>query len=276
LLDCDPRGTLALAEQAHLAVPKSVWVATVRARLLGTVAAAEEAIALDPNHVPAQLALASALLNEKQVDRASVVLRRIGPDQDFESRGLKGRVHLLKNDARRALTEVTAEGEGVDILRIEPTAGLDWPWIDFQVRALASAQLGKAKEAARWLAGFPAGSLKELREALEQHTKAAENLMKAMALLLEDSRDKGLPCDATAVTLARLRVLAGQTDLAVALVSANPDRLSAFCSGLSALLWTLGPAQSQSTASTDQLRAMCAPKSPNASPVTEPKECSIP
>jgi hypothetical protein len=256
-----------------------VWIATVRARLLGTVVAAEEAVALAPNHVPAQLALASALLNEKQVSKADTVVRRISRDQAFEARGLKGRVRLLKKDARRAMTEATAGnmvGLGADILGIEPTAGLDWPWIDIQVRALASAQLGKTKEAARWLAGFPAGTLKELRESVAQHAKAAEQLMNAMALLIEESDDKSVPRDAMAVSLARLRVIAGQIDLAVALVSANPERLTTFCTGLSELLWTLETTQSRPTVGADQLRAVCTPNNPHATPITESAECTIP
>lgn len=275
LLGCDPRRTLELAAQAQRAVPKSVWIATVRARLLGTVAAAEAALALDPGHVPAQLALAAALLNDKQTHRAAALLRTLPSDEPSEAAGLKGRVRLLANDPRRAATEATREngvGAGGDALRIEPTAGLDWPWTAVQVRALASAQLGKAREAARWLVGVPVGTLGELREALEQHTKAAQQLMNAMALLIEDSRDLGVPRDAAAVALARLRVLAGQPDAAAALVSASPQRMSAFCTGLSVLLWSLGPGEPRTQA--EQLRALCTPKTPNAAPVTEPMACS--
>ena len=278
LLRCDPRRTLELAEQADRLVPRSPWIDTVRARLLGTVDAAERAEGHDRHHIPARLALASALLNEKKVNRAAEILRDIDSRKFPEAAELKGRLYLLKNDPKRALTEamvgkpVAPDGDYFRVVEYgnEPTAGLDWPWIDAQVRSLAGAQLGKAREAARWLAAFPVGTLKELREALAQHTKAAEQLMSAMAMLIEDTRDKGLPRDSTAVTLARLRVLAGQTDQAVALVSSTPDRLTEFCTGLSEFLWILDLDKPQPASTHEQLRALC-----KGMPRTEPAECSL-
>jgi hypothetical protein len=277
LLRCDPLRTLELVEQAHRLVPGSVWIATVRARLLSTVAAAEEAVALDPKHLPAQLALASALLNEKQADRAAKVLRHISAAKLPEAKDLKARMYLLKNNARRAAIEAMAGkpvGVGADIIRIEPTAGLDWPWIDVQVEALTSAELGKEREGVQSLGDVPVGTLKELREAAAAHSKAAERLMKAMARISEDSHEQDVVRDDMAVSLARLRVFAGQTDLAAALVGANSARLTAFCTGLSELLWTLGPSQSASAAG--QLRALCKSKNLNTTLLTEPIECSKP
>jgi hypothetical protein len=265
-------------------VPNSPWIATVRARLLGTVEAAEQANAFAFDDIPAQLALASALLNENRLELAAKVLRRFNSRDYPEAAALNARMYLLKNDAKRAVTEAMIgkpvapdlDSFQVSVRRTEPTSGLDWPWIDAQVEALAKAQLGKADEGARRLGGIPVGTLKELREAVAQNTKAAEQLMNAMSRLIEDTRDKGVPRDEMAVSLARLRVIADQTDLAAALVSASPKRLTPFCTGLSSLLWTLGSIQSRPTAHADRLRAMCTPKSPNATPVTEPMECSIP
>jgi hypothetical protein len=78
-----------------------------------------------------------------------------------------------------------------------------------------------------------------------------------------------------AVSLARLRVIAGQPDLATALVSTNPRRLERFCIGLSELLWTAGLDKSKGAVVVDRLRAMCTPEALNAQPLTEPAECSI-
>jgi tetratricopeptide (TPR) repeat protein len=277
LLGCDPRRTLALAEEAYRAAPRSVWVATIRARLRGSLSSAEEAAALDPDHFSAQLALIWALLNEGQTERAAKVLRKLKSLRVPGSRGLSARLYLAKDDARGALKEAAAEGpvgSGGDIILPEATAGLDWPWIDPQVAALASAKLGRAKEAAQWLSGIPAGTLPELRAEVTSHTKTAEQLMDAMARTVENVREEDVVRDAMAVSLARLRVIAGQSVLATALVSTNPRRLERFCTSLSELLWTAGLDKSKD-AVVDRLRATCTPEAPNAQPLTEPAECRV-
>ena len=278
LLGCDPRRTLALAEEAYRAAPRSVWVATIRARLRGSLSSAEDAAALDPNHFSAQLALISALLNEGQTERAAKALRKLNSQRIPGSRGLSARLSLAKDDARGALKEASAEGPvglGGDVILPEATAGLDWPWIDPQVAALASAKLGRAKEAAQRLSGIPAGTLPELRAEVASHTKAAEQLMAAMARTVENAREEDEVRNEMAVSLARLRVIAGQPDLATALVSTNPRRLERVCIGLSELLWTAGLDKSKGAVVVDRLRAMCTPEALNAQPLTEPAECSI-
>ncbi len=273
LLGCDPRQTLALAEQAHRALLRSVWAATIRARLLGSAAAAEEALAIDPDHVSAQLALASALLNEGQMDRAAKALRKLKQSRTPGASGLSARLSLAKGDARAALKEAVAEspiGLGGDIILPEATAGLDWPWIDAQIAALANAKLGQARKAAQRLSGIPAGTLPELRAEVARHTKVAEQVMDAMAQTVDNAREEDVVRDEMAVSLARLRVIAGQPDLARVLVSANAKRLESFCTGLSELFWTAGLEKGTAF---DELQNMCRINGPNAQPLTEPVEC---
>ena len=98
-------------------MPKSVRIATLRARLLGTATAANEALALDPAYLPAQLALASALLDKGRIREASAILRKI----DYpEAKGLKARVRLSRRDYRGAISELDQGGAyllgGDDIL----------------------------------------------------------------------------------------------------------------------------------------------------------------
>lgn len=275
LLGCDPRRTLDLAEQASRNVGGSVWIATVRARLLGTVTAAEQAVALDPDHIPAQFALASALLDQGKLDWASKVLRKINVAKAPEVRALKARLYLLKNNARSALAEAKAGpslGLDGDFLRVEPTSGLDWPWTREQVVALACARLGKASEAAKWLGMGPMGTLPELRGAVANHTKAGEQLMAAMERIVDNPREQDLVRDNTAVSLARLRVLADQPGSAILLVGANPKRRERFCAALAELLWTGG---GDKGAAFDELHDMCRIDGPNARPIIEPVECGL-
>ena len=190
-------------------------------------------------------------------------------------KAMRARIYLLRHDVNRALREATSRPLAIpelDMFMTEPTSGLDWPWLAPQVAALANAKLGRAEEGAHWLSGIPAGTLPELRAEVAGHSKAAEQLMDAMTRKVDNAREEGVVRDAMAVSLARLRVIAGQQDLAIALVNANAKRLEAFCVGLSELLWTAGLDQSKD-AVVDRLRATCTPKTPNARPVTEPVEC---
>ena len=61
-----------------------------------------------------------------------------------------------------------------------------------------------------------------------------------MAQTVDNAREEDVVRDEMAVSLARLRVIAGQPDLARVLVSANAKRSESFCTGLSELFWTAG------------------------------------
>jgi hypothetical protein len=78
----DRKAPVDLIEAARAAVPDSVWIETVRARALETVEAAESALRLDPEHVPAQVALAAA--HERKGDHRSA-LRILRPIRNLDT-----------------------------------------------------------------------------------------------------------------------------------------------------------------------------------------------
>jgi hypothetical protein len=196
LLGCDPRRTLEFAERARQALPRSAAIATVRARLLGTLPAAKEAVALAPRYLPAELALVSALLDDGRIEEASAALNSSTLARKAEASGLRARLRLSRRDYRGALAELRRGGRpisGTDGILSEPTAGLHWPWNDGQVHALAEAEVGDANVGALQLTGTHVGTLPELRTAVAQSTKGAQRLMAAMARLLADGSDHASP-----------------------------------------------------------------------------------
>jgi hypothetical protein len=276
LLGCDPRRTLDMVEQAQRLVPKSVSIATLRARLLSTATAAKEALALDPRYLPAQLALASALLDEGRLGEASAVLRKIDRP---EAKGLKARVRLAHREYRGALSELGQGGAyvlGGDIFLLEPNAGLRWPWNDDQVQALAQADLGKADYGARILFSDHVGTLPELRTAVAQRTKAAQRLMTAMGRLIDEARDVPESSAEMAVALARLRFVAGQIDEAVGLITVSPATRALFCATLPEFTWVLSAGGTQPVAESDRLQSVCSPDISQMKLPTEPPECMSP
>jgi len=66
-----------LAATARQRFPGSVRIATVYARAVGTLDAAQEAVRLDPRYAPAQVAYASALLAAGKPEQARVVLEAV-------------------------------------------------------------------------------------------------------------------------------------------------------------------------------------------------------
>ncbi len=265
-----------MVDRAQRLVPKSVRIATLRARLLGTATAAKEALALDPAYLPAQLALASALLDEGRVRDASALLRKI----DYpEAKGLKARVRLNRREYRRAISELGQGGAyvlGGDIFLLEPNAGLDWPWNDDQVLALAKAELGKADAGARHLFGDHVGSLPELRVAVVQRTKPAQQLMTAMGRLVDESHVAPEDRVEMAVALARLRFVAGQIDEAVGLITASPATRAHFCATLPELIWVLSAGGARPVSQSDRLLSLCSRQITNSKLATEPPGCASP
>ena len=73
----DARADPQLAEQATQRVPISVRLATIRARALGTVEAAEMALKVDPSYAPAQVALGMAWLERGNAQRAREILEKV-------------------------------------------------------------------------------------------------------------------------------------------------------------------------------------------------------
>jgi hypothetical protein len=100
--------------------PRSVRVATVRARAWNTVDAAREAVALDPAYVPAQVALGSALMDHDPA-AARAVLERV-PDLDRVPGGfvLLARSRLLMGDLSGAI-DAAGKERSTMLRTVEPS-----------------------------------------------------------------------------------------------------------------------------------------------------------
>jgi hypothetical protein len=278
LLGCDPRRTLEFVERARQVLPRSVAIATLQARLLGTLSAAKAAVALAPGYVPAKLALVSALLDDGRIKEASAALTSGALARKAEASGLRARLRLSRHDYRGALDELGRGGRpilGTDVILSEPTAGLRWPWNDGQVHALAEAEVGDAQVGALQLTGTHVGTLPELRTAVAQRTTGALRLMAAMGRLLVDKQQSPEYIVAMAVALARLKFIAGQVDEAASLISATPQRKSHFCATLPEFTWVMSAGGTKPVPLIDKLQSLCIPWGPKAKSLSEPRECDL-
>jgi hypothetical protein len=278
LLGCDPRRTLEFAERARQALPRSAAIATVRARLLGTLPAAKEAVALAPRYLPAELARVSALLDDGRIEEASAALNSSTLARTAEASGLRARLRLSRRDYRGALAELRRGGRpisGTDGILSEPTAGLHWPWNDGQVHALAEAEVGDANVGALQLTGTHVGTLPELRTAVAQSTKGAQRLMAAMARLLADKQQAPEAVVAMAVALARLKFIAGQVDAAASLIAATPQRTAHFCATLPEFTWLMSAGGTRPVPPLDKLQSLCTSRNSKEKALSEPSECDL-
>jgi hypothetical protein len=258
LLSCDPEQTLGLATRALSSVPSSAWIATVRARALGTVAAAEAAIALDPKHLPAQLALANALIDAGEIARAREIVEGMGRAKVVPREEIRARLALASHRWRDVFRGESNEGRFYDSSFVEPVAGDWWPWLVNQIWALADAKRGKVREAARSLGwAIEAGSLPELRDAVLRGDEAAVRLMHALQKNVEKG---GIDAEWPSVQLARLEIIAGNVDHAVSLITEKPASQikKVFCARLPELLWHAPSIKEKTPDAPARLRALCA------------------
>lgn len=112
-----------MAAKAALRFPRSARIATARARIVGTVAAAEQAVALDPNYAPAQVALAAALLQSGQAAEARALLERT-PHLAATTDGFSvlARAALDMQDVKAARRAARMALTGLDPDLVEPDA----------------------------------------------------------------------------------------------------------------------------------------------------------
>jgi tetratricopeptide (TPR) repeat protein len=168
---------LDLIEAARTAVPNSVWIETVRARALGTVEAAEAAVRLDPNHVPAQVALAAE--HERLGDHESTVriLRPI-PKLDWVVGGplLLARAAFALGDFELAATSAKRERDRQGSL-IEPVSGLLMVGEARVLEGDAWLRLGQADKA---LSAFYAADRHRSLEGRERLCRPTAELERAM------------------------------------------------------------------------------------------------
>lgn len=113
----------AIAAKAVVRFPTSARIATAKSRIVGTVASAEQALALDPAYAPAKVSLAAAMLHFGQPAEARALLERT-PNLGSTSDGFSVlaqaalRLHDLKAARKAAQTALT----GRDVELVEPDA----------------------------------------------------------------------------------------------------------------------------------------------------------
>jgi hypothetical protein len=97
----------AVADHATVRFPGSARIATVRARLHGSVRAAREALAVDASHPPAQVALGRALIAAGQLSEGTAALKKIPESTLRKTHGgmaALGRALLLTGNPNEAIT----------------------------------------------------------------------------------------------------------------------------------------------------------------------------
>lgn len=121
--DADRHALETLASQAFARFPQSVRIATVRARVLGTVDSAKQALAVDPNYLPAKIALAAAMVEAGQSKDAAILLERT-PDLGATSDGFAvlARARLRDGDLNGARKAAQMALTGRDVEQLEPDA----------------------------------------------------------------------------------------------------------------------------------------------------------
>jgi hypothetical protein len=143
----DP-GARALAEESLRKFPLSVRIATVAARLNGSIEAARRAVALDPDYAPARTALAAALAAKGETSAALASLAR--SSQSAAAFIVRARIKLSAGDANGAFAEAVAASNARE-KDVEPTPRRDILRDTEELLGLSSRTLGKSPEARRHL-----------------------------------------------------------------------------------------------------------------------------
>lgn len=150
------------AEAASQRFPNSARIATARARVLGTLDAARQAVVLDPSYVPAQVALGAALLRAGDALVARQVLERVPASELGRVRGgyaLLARARLAVGDLDGAVAAAAKEPGPRPMNPIEPDARDERASRDArEVAGLAHLAAHRFDQAARMLLEAAAGS----------------------------------------------------------------------------------------------------------------------
>jgi tetratricopeptide (TPR) repeat protein len=112
-----------MATEAYKRFPRSARIATARARILGGLEPAKQALGLDPTYAPAKVALAAAMLASGQATEARDLLEQV-PNLGSTSDGLTvlARARLKARDlggAQKA-AQLALRGRNIDL--VEPDA----------------------------------------------------------------------------------------------------------------------------------------------------------
>jgi hypothetical protein len=138
----------ALAEKSLRKYPRSVRIATVAARLDGSVEAAQRAMALDPGYAPARAALAAALARKGDTSAALATLTGATSSQSASALIALARIKLAAGDANGAFAEALATRNAAQ-REPEPTPGRDILRDTEELLGLSSRALGNSQEASK-------------------------------------------------------------------------------------------------------------------------------
>lgn len=158
----------AFAEESLRQHPRSVRIATVAARLDGSIETAQHAVTLDPGYVPAQTALAAALAAKGDKTAALAILAGAGSDQSAAALILRARIKLAAGDAGGARADALAASDAAQKKQPEPTPGRDILRDAEELLGLSSRALGKSTEAKKHLERAASLGSAAAREALAE------------------------------------------------------------------------------------------------------------
>lgn len=159
-------GARALAEEAQRRHPLSARIATVVARLDGSVDAARRATALDPGYAPARTALAAALAAKGDTSAALAALGEAASSPSAAALIVRARIKLMAGDANGALADAQAAHNAAQKKEPEPTPTRDILRDVEELLGLSSRALGKPLEARKRLERAASLGSAKAREAL--------------------------------------------------------------------------------------------------------------
>jgi len=160
-------GARMLAEESMQKYPRSVRIATVAARLDGSVEAARRAMALDPGYAPARTALAAALAAKGDTSAALTTLAGAASSQSAAALIVRARIKLTAGDAVGAHADALA-ARSARQKEPEPTPGRDILRNMEELLGLSSRALGKSQEARKFLERAASLGSAKAREALAE------------------------------------------------------------------------------------------------------------
>jgi len=161
-------GAQALAEESQRKHPLSVRIATVAARLDGSIDAARRAMALDPGYAPARTALAVALAAKGDTPAALATLAGADSSQSAAALIVRARIRLMAGDANGALAAALAARNAGQRKEPEPTPSRDILRDAEELLGLSSRALGKPLEARKHLERATVLGSAKAREALAE------------------------------------------------------------------------------------------------------------
>jgi tetratricopeptide (TPR) repeat protein len=161
-------GARALAEESQRRHPLSVRIATVAARLDGSVDAARRAMVLDPGYAPARTALAAALAANGDTPAALATLAGADVSQSAAALVVRARIKLLAGDANGALADAVAARNAGQKKELEPTPSRDTLRDTEELLGLSSRALGNPLEARKHLERAAVLGSVKAREALAE------------------------------------------------------------------------------------------------------------